>query len=360
MPTPRQKDLPASPFTHENFPNPASKIILPSIAKRKDTDFVRARRASAPTAGVPPDYMLDFAHAHDLLSTHCPEIDLHASLGDLHDVPSLLTPVDVDIADDDLNGALVLDKPSEWELALWSEIDASSPSASRHYPLRVRLTNTTTHFPVYKDGAETAREFGSLIRASPDARRLAGSALFTLAQRFGVDISPRSDTPRKDGFIGVHLRVEKDSGDDFPDYTSQAGAAIEHVTRTDAKVVFLATGGSGGQVQSFKERAADFGMTVVTKADLLEGDDAMDLWRMTYDQKALVDYEIMKRAGQMVGQSWSKFSWDLAIARGAAYGKAPAHKVPVPSGMLSWQDDFTTLIGTMKANRGATIHATWP
>lgn len=329
--------------------------------KRKDRDFVYLqRRASAPSNGVSLDYMLDYQHAHDLLSTHCPEIDLHSNLGELHDVPSLLTPVDLTISDDDLNRDHVLEDLGQFELDLWKQVEVASPKETRHYPLRVRLLNSTSYFPVYDDGAETAREFGSLIRPRPDARRLAGSALFTLSQRHNIDIDPRSNPSDKHDFVGVHLRIEKDSKDDFPDYWTQAGAAIDYISRADSKVVFLATGGSGANIQNFKSRAADFGVTVVTKHDLLEGEDAMDLWRMTYDQKALVDYEILKRAGTMVGQSWSKFSWDLAMARTAAYGSKPATEMPVPEGLFSWNDGFTTLVGTLKSDRGAAIKAAWP
>lgn len=341
-------------------PNLASNIVLSNIVKRKDRDFVLSRRASAPSDGVHLDYMLDFGHAHEMLSAHCPEVALHSSLDDLHDVPSLLQPVDVVLADDDLNGDSVLKSPGEWEQGLWKQIDAASPEESRHYPLRIRMLNATPFFPVYTDGFETARELGSLIRPRPDARRLAGSALFALSQRYNVDIDPHSNPSQRHDFVGVHLRIEKDAKDSFPEYVTQAGAAINYVSRADAKVVFLATGGSGTDVQSFKARAADFGVAVVTKQDLLEGDDAADLWRMTYDQKAMVDYEILKRAGGVLGRSGSRFSWGLAVARAAAYGGTPASEVPVPAGVYSWQDDFTTLVGTMEADRGTAVHAAWP
>lgn len=341
-------------------PNLASKIVLSNIVRRKDPDFVLNRRATAPSNGVPLGYMLDFAHTHEVLSTHCPEIGLHSSLADLHDVPSLLQPVDVEITDDDLNEDLVLKSPGGWELWLWKQIDEASPKESRHYPLRIRLMNTTPFFPVYADGAETAREFGSLIRPNPDARRLAGSALFTLSQRYNIDIDPHSNPTEKHDFIGVHLRIEKDATDNYPTYSTQAEAAIDHISRSDTKVVFLATGGSSADVQDFKARAEDVGVAVVTKLDLLEGGDAADLWGMAYDQRAMVDYEILKRAGGMVGQSGSRFSWDLAVARAAAYGGRPAPEVPVPAGLVSWQDEFTTLVGGMKTNRGAAVQAAWP
>lgn len=329
--------------------------------KRKDTDFlVLNRRASAPSNGVPLDYMLDYHHAHSMLSTLCPQIDLHSNLGELHDVPSLLTPVDITVTDDDLDGDHILEDLGKWEPGLWKQIDEASPRETRHYPVRVRLLNSTSFFPVYADGSETAREFASLIRPRPDARRLAGSALFALSQRYNIDIDPHSNPSDKYDFVGVHLRIEKDSKDNFPDYVSQAGVAVDYISRTNTGVVFLGTGGSGADVENFKARAADYGVTVVTKHDLLEGDDAMDLWRMTYDQKALVDFEILKRAGLMVGQSWSRFSWDLAMARAAAYGDKPAPKVPAPTGLVSWDDGFTVLVGTLKTNRRTAVETVWP
>lgn len=307
--------------------------------------------------------MLDFEHARGVLTTHCPGIELHSSLSDLYDVPSLLQPVDVAITNDELNEDSVMKDPGSWEMKLWQRIDEELPVASRHYPVRIRLMNSTSYFPVYADGAETAREIGSLVRARPSARRLAGSALFSLSQRFNLDMDPRS-APDRDSFIGVHLRIEKDAEKlKFPSYGTQAAAALEYMTGTDAKVVFLAMGGSKSDMDDFKAQARDHGVTVVTKEDMLEGEELEELAGMTYDQRAMVDYEVLKRAGRVLGQGGSRFSWGLAVARAAAYGETPVPEVPAPGEQapgVVWEDEFTKLVGTQKVEREAFVQSTWP
>lgn len=340
----------------------ASKIVLSNIVKRNEKDFLQ-KRAQAPSDGIPLGYMLDFEHAHEVLTAHCPGLELHSSLSDLYDVPSLLQPVDVAITDDMLNVGSVLKDPESWEMKLWHRIDEDLPVASRHYPVRIRLMNDTSHFPVYADGAETAREIGSLVRPQPYARRIAGSTLFALSQRFNLGVDPWK-TPDRDSFIGVHLRIEKDGEKlKFPSYGTQAAAALEYITTTDAKVVFLATGGSRADIDGFKTQARDHGVTVVTKEDLLEDDDWEELGAMTYDQRAMVDYEVLKRAGRVFGQGGSRFSWGVAVARAAAYGETPVSEVPAPGEQapgVVWEDEFTKLVGTQKAEREAFVQSTWP
>ncbi|SPN96782.1 uncharacterized protein DNG_00302 [Cephalotrichum gorgonifer] len=343
----------------------ASKIILPHIVKRNDGDFRLRRRATAPSDGVPLDYMFDAGHIHEILAAHCPRVEVHSTIADFHDVPTMLTPLDMEVSDvykgDDLTANSVIAHPEDFKFAVWKHIDRKSPQEGRHYPLRLRLKFPTPLFPVYNDSAQTARELGSVIRVRPDARRLAGSALFALSQRFGIAIDPRSSlAPSEDSFIGVHLRIEKDSKKEFPDYVVQAAAAFDFITATSVKTVFLATGGSAADVERFTARARDFGVTVVTKESLLEGEELAQLRGMTYDQQALVDYEVMKRAGKVVGRSQSKFSWDLAIARAAAYGDVPVVDAPEPEGSVTWEDRFTTLFGDMRPSRGGVLHSTWP
>lgn len=307
--------------------------------------------------------MLDFEHAREVLTAHCPGLELYSSLSDLYDVPSLLQPVDVTITEDELDEDSVMKDPESWEMKLWRRIDEELPVASRYYPVRVRLMNDVSHFPVYADGAETAREMGSLVRARPSARRLAGSTLFALSQRFNLNIDPRA-TPSGDGFIGVHLRTEKDAEKlNFPSHGTQAATALEYITSTEAKVVYLATGGSKADVGDFKAQARDHGVTVVTKEDLLEGNDWEEFGGMTYDQRAVVDYEVLKRAGRVLGQGGSRFSWGLAVARAAAYGNTPVPEVPAPGEQapgVVWEDEFTKLVGTQKAEREAFVQSTWP
>jgi hypothetical protein len=54
---------------------------------------------------------------------------------------------------------------------------------------------------------------------------------------------------------------------------------------------------------------------VITKHDLLEGDDAAALAELSWDQQALVDYLVLLRSSFFMGMAESSFAWAVAVRR---------------------------------------------
>jgi hypothetical protein len=54
---------------------------------------------------------------------------------------------------------------------------------------------------------------------------------------------------------------------------------------------------------------------VVTKTDLLSGEDLAELSALTWDQQALVDMLILNRSAFFMGMADSSFAWTLASQR---------------------------------------------
>jgi hypothetical protein len=309
--------------------------------------------------------MFDSEHLKHTLATQCPQMKVYSTISELADVPSMLQPLDFKITDvvkDLKNG--VLQRPDEFAGKLRKYIDEKSPEDKRHKPLRVRLMTIPPLFPVYHDNMATAKAFGALIRVRPDIRRLAASALYKMSKQFNMDLSARHGLNER-GFVGVHLRIEKDSKDrKFPDYNAQSADALEYLSKAKLGVAYVATGGPRSNVEDFARRAQEKGISVVTKEMLLEGDELEQLSRLTYDQQALLDYEIMKRAARLVGRSQSFLSWDLAIVRSMAYGGGKTalqtwNLMNLFNG-IKWQDKYTTLYGDMEMDRSARLETTWP
>jgi hypothetical protein len=84
------------------------------------------------------------------------------------------------------------------------------------------------------------------------------------------------------------------------------------------------------------------------------------LRHLTWDQRALVDYEIMLRCGRMLGLSDSAFSWSIARKRANAYRSYGGEAPPVEQrGDIQWQDQYSTLFG--RSDFGEVFRATiWP
>lgn len=74
------------------------------------------------------------------------------------------------------------------------------------------------------------------------------------------------------------------------------------------------------ETDRFVEKAKEVGVMVVRKEDLLEGEELRELNALSWDQKALVDYGVMLRAGGMAGQGGSSFDWGVLLRREGVRG----------------------------------------
>lgn len=345
--------------------------------------------------------MFSSEHLLSSLQAHCPQMRVYKSLDDLYDKPSLLKPLPVSIGmlTDDvavLNGThtSVLAEPQNVTGRFAEFYERELPLEKRHYPVRVDLQETVFAWPAHHDGEAFRRDFGRLLRVRDDVRLLAASGLWELSRRFGLHLDPRQgidhspavdNTPR---FVGVHLRTEKDvaprpDGEGeadrpfFPGYDAQATYFLDHLAASEVpgRVVYLATGlhAEDPDVRRFTAKAAELGATVVTKRDVLApGEVAVLNNRLTWDQRSLVDYEIMLRAGFVLGIVESSFAWNLALRRGNAYGGGSngvgaeyGGFLEVPSTdprnpvMMMWQDRYSKLFGD--SDRAVSIYyGMWP
>ncbi|KAH8905527.1 hypothetical protein BR93DRAFT_804020 [Coniochaeta sp. PMI_546] len=340
-----------------------AELILPGIIRRNDKNIADVYpNAKAPIRGNEMDYFFDVDHLNASLSTYCPQLRVYRSLNDLWEVPSLLTayPMSIGELGIQLVNTSIIEKPSLVSTQVKTYVNQKSPPADRKHPVRFNMRVTNWVWPTESDGAEFARHFGRILRVRTDARELAAAALFNLHKQFNLRIDPRQGI-KNDSFVGVHLRTEVDtaSNDKFPSYEEQAAYYLDYAVRSGNPLVFLATGATQANITAFVERARDFNITTVLKKDsLFDPEYKAALDRFSYDQRSLVDYEIMLRAGLMTGTSESPFAWNLAMRRRNAYGGSSA--VETTGGdFVQFKDRFSTIFG--KGEAGRIMQATiWP
>lgn len=405
-----------------------AELVLPRMHPRSESDITNLNGAKT-SKGLHLDYMFSTAHLVDSLAANCPQLKVHDSLDDLYDKPSLLQPLSLwnlaQINTGDQWAVIndtqttILPDPSILRPALLAIMEQKlpAPPAKRHWPLRVHLGNSLFVWPTLEKGEVLRREIGSLLRTRDDIRLLAGSALYNLAHRFDLPQLLRPDA----GFTGagtlanltgVHLRTEKDA-QSVPEYEVQAQYFLHYLknhfspsTSTTASpsnpddpnstdlpassapsssknqppqrsnIVYLATGlrASDADVQQFRASAAEYGATVVLKRDLFDAAELSVLDHLTWDQRALVDYEIMLRVGHVLGVVESKFAWDLALKRTALYGgrgggggggggggeyKAFTAQPNWEGELVMWNDSLSTLFGKSDYAVSA-YYGTWP
>jgi hypothetical protein len=337
---------------------------LPGIIRRSKQNIANvAPDAKAPIRGEEMEYFFDTDHLNASLSTHCPQLRVHRSLSDLWEVPSLLAPVatfDVGHVGIRLVNGSIIEKPDLVGTQLKTFVNEKSPIADRKHPVRFNLKRTNWVWPTESDGAAFAKHFGRILRVRTDARRLAAAALYDLHKRFDLRIDPRQGI-KNDSFVGVHLRTEPDMATNtkFPSYEEQAAYYLDYAVRSGNPIVYLATGATESNITAFVTRARELDITTVLKKDILvDPQDRALLDRFTYDQKALVDYEIMLRAGLMTGTSESPFAWNLALRRRNAYGGTDAVET-TGSDFVQFKDRYSTIFG--KGADGRRYQATvWP
>ncbi|KAH6689161.1 hypothetical protein F5X68DRAFT_255032 [Plectosphaerella plurivora] len=360
-----------------------AELILPEILRRSDTDITDViPDVGGPQRGMPASHFFDLDNLNHVLSTYCPQMKVYQSIDDLYNVPSIMDPKTFTVHSftSEFKNGTVLRDPNALGKQFHDWLNRESPPEKRRYPMRVHMEATLYTFPIDTDEPDVMRNFGRMLHVRPDARRLAAAALYALSTRYRFDMDPRishTSSAVDKSFFGVHLRIERDVDEDghFQDYATQAATYLKHMGRSKAKVAYVASGaddaksgaGGGGEgsgayqdILDFTRRAAGAGLTVVTKRNLLDGGEQAELRRLTWDQRALVDYEVLLRAGEVLGTGASSFAWSLAVRRAHAFGHGDAGILD-PGRSIVWQDEFSTLYGKHFPTEGGAMALTvWP
>ncbi|KAK3329046.1 hypothetical protein B0H66DRAFT_11538 [Apodospora peruviana] len=339
-----------------------AELVVPKIVRRDDKNIVNIipTTGGGPPRGEPFDYMFDFGHLNQTLSRFCPQMKVYQSMDDLYDVPEVFTARPITLGGMQVMtvNSTVIEDMSLLPQQIKSYLDMSSPPEARRYPIRFNLEVTNWAFPTAFDKPSVARNFGRLVRINGNARRIAATGLYNLQKRFSLDLDPR--TGIKNGkFVGVHLRTEADVDGLFPDFETQAAYLLDYIASSKARVVFMATGAKEEHIAAFVMRAKTLNATVVLKRDILSEKDREVYDKFTWDQRALVDYEVILRAGRMAGPSESSFAWNLALRRNCAFGASEGGQDLSSNFTVQWQDAYSAIFGI--SEKGFVFKSTiWP
>ncbi|CCF43124.1 hypothetical protein CH063_12917 [Colletotrichum higginsianum] len=378
-------------------------IKLPRIARRNANDVTDFRTSDH----VDLDYLIDDRRFLRILGKHCPNLVVHPAGYDdarIRHLPSISPLNDLQLesfSEPDMPPVFAVPThPELWPAALdkWLESATEGKPPSAESPVLMGLHSIMFLWPTSHDPPSVVRHFSELVRPRDEVRLLAAAALQRMQQQFNVHISFRtSDEPRArdNAFIGVHLRVEKDSIDykwisyeDQFNYLDQRlrerkGNATHPPDKTlpdtEKTVLYVASGDAAGIARFAKDVAP---ITVVTKNDLLpEGTFAgASLRNMTWDQQALVDMLILEHSGYFIGVRDSTFSWHLTLRRAAAVnwitggyptdcwqgdeGTKERKRIGCKSMLAEneeWRDNLSTLMGNGHYRLEPQVMATcWP
>lgn len=307
-------------------------LVVPSMALRNAKDITDIETATE----VPLDYLFDRDAFVAHLSEGCPAMRLYDRPEDLPSYDRRLRPggLDVDLVGDQFepdHPPSGLRQPREWRAFFDAWLASQGLGDVRpDAPLHVKLGQSFLEYPALDDGPAFYREFGKVLSFRADARRLAAKVLWELDARHALGLDPsRAVTPG--AYYGAHLRLEQDAVWAWPPEEwrfsrteEQFAAQFANIARAGLGVVYVASGDMGvvGHFaaglranMSMGGAAAGRNVTVVTKHDLLLGDDRARLDAMTFDQQALVDFLVMFKASAFMGVAHSSFPWNVALRR---------------------------------------------
>ena len=138
----------------------------------------------------------------------------------------------------------------------------------------------------------------------------------------------------------------------WPGYETQAGAYLAQAAKHNLSTIYVASG-STADVLRFRSDAASQNCSVVTKEDLLTGTEMEELRGLTWDQQALVDFEMLAKSSQFGGIEQSSFAWKIALKRHLLSARDD-----YLSGSQALEDEFSVIYG--RGQMGYFPLAMWP
>jgi len=189
--------------------------------------------------------------------------------------------------------------------------------------------------------------FGRILKIRQDIRHIAGLVFYALSKQYSLNLIP-TEFIMPASFLGVHLRTEDDATRaGYIGYDGQAPFYLRQAVIHNLSVIYVASG-SYIDTDRFKETAwEDHGFNASTKHDLLEGDDLLDLERLSFDQQGLVDYEVLLRSRSFGGMCLSTFAWNIASKRHFT-GQSQRPNYLDGVGGQTFDDEWSWLYGPVK------------
>jgi hypothetical protein len=308
---------------------------------------VRAANLIRTGTGITADfsYMFDKEHFTKTMAEACPNFKIYESADGLKKLPNMLYP-------QSLGGPVlygqVISQPEHWRerFDIWLRNETTTfgiAIPSEETPLLIEFDQTLLlRQPVEFDGAEFKNSFGRILQLRPDIRKLASTAIYELGRRFALDLDPKAQI-HSNAYFGAHLRTEKDAVRVWDDsnFDTQSDQYIAEALKMESSVMYVATG-SAEELAKMEEKAwTKAGINVTSKFALLNDADSKYLTNMTWDQQALVDYEILLKSSYFGGFIRSTFAWNIALRRHIL----SAVENPYPEKAFGLIDEYSHIYG---------------
>ncbi|KAI0388607.1 hypothetical protein F5Y17DRAFT_452189 [Xylariaceae sp. FL0594] len=289
----------------------ATGLTIPRIRKRSEKDL-----ANLFTEYLPFSYMFDEQRFRDAFRESCPQITIYDTAKDIPGAGEdpkidLITPKDFG----NREGCDRQDQNRHTDrfgqtFRKWLDNPKHGHAPSKEKPRLIRFNwGVLWDWQIYRDGPEFSSSYGGILKFNDQLLRLGKKTLDKMrafAEKDGA----------KDGaFLGIHLRTESDALGFWPSYETQSNAYLEQAQKRGYQTAYLATGNLT-EADKLVEAAVEMAqMRIVTKSDLLTGEDLEELESLSWDQQGIIDFVVLLGSDFFVGAMPSSFSVYMAIKR---------------------------------------------
>lgn len=310
-------------------------IVIPTMAKRSADDLAEILTFTE----LPLDYLMERQTFVKQLTEGCPQMRIYERAEDfpsysnrsgepLTVIGSQWEPGQQPTPD---NPHVGLVYPGAWRYLFDQWLVQQKVQPQQDAPVHILLGQSYLEYPVRDDGRAFSHEFGKILSFSNETRALAAKVLYGLKQQFVPHLDPTKFI-NLGAFYGAHLRLEADAIWAWPPeewrfsrMADQFQQHFQYLERTGLKTIYVSSGnqtvtdmfteGLTKHLAASRDPKIKGNITVVTKYDLLQGDDRKKLQNMTFDQQALVDFVMLSKASAFMGVAHSSFSWNIALRR---------------------------------------------
>lgn len=188
-------------------------------------------------------------------------------------------------------------------------------------------------------------------------RRVAAGVLYSMSSEYNLSLDA-SRGIEQGKYFGAHLRTSEDAVKaGWPNYTVQSSNYLSGAKKARLGLVYLTTGNTIDATK-FTRAAERIGIRVTTKNHLLslpgleQELHIMKSLNATWDQWAIIDYEVLLRASQFGGMFESSYSWNAVMRRHVVDGNGTWNSIGEGRmGKLGRQECFKDGLSTIYGPR---------
>lgn len=255
----------------------------------------------------PMSYMFDEAWFRESLQMSCPQLQVHDHVGDIMNFNRAHVPPSLEHFTPDA----FFYKHNHTSTFRQDVLEVLQYTPSVKEPAIVRIAPLPFILPIRIDPDEFYTSFGLILRMRQDLVDIAGSVLDRL-RKLATSLS----NGNQNLWIGAHLRTESDAASipTWPTYDFLRDGLFQTAEKRSCRLIYVATGDMA-HLDKLRIEANQKNITIITKTDLMRLEDTDYMTTLTWDQKALVDYHVLRPAPFLIGSSMSSFASQLAWSR---------------------------------------------